>query len=856
MRQKPAVSSEILGGLGAVEDWLPGFGHPVTKHVQHLEGNRFLVTLAMSGVPFEVHDNPALERIFDRDTETYSKLGRDLGGRLGYCTTFARRRVNFDRVYRFKQRFMQWFAHEYIGHFNNDRFYENRYYLSLILKYEDFDDGLKEIESLTKQAVLQFADYEAAPLEVYPCTHMNGSQMLFSKQYGFISDLINAAWTDVPVAAEPGNDLIPSSYLHFGYSTVAIRGPGVMAGRQFATCLDLRGFPDKPGWGQLNPLLTLPMEFTITQSFNCLTGFDANRAIDSAINKLESAGDKAEHQRKELRQAQGYVNTGELSFGEFHGAAVIYGETAKEAISNGDLFVSRSRNECGVEWMTATGSAPFTYFSQVPGAKVKPRPKVQSSRNLASMNACHDYSTGKAEGNPVGDGSAIIPFRTKANNVYNFNFHATRLGDVNVAERLAGHTEVKGTTGTGKTTLVASAVSLLMRFEPLLFVLDKGRGWEPTVRMLGGAYVYVEKGAPTGWAPFQLADTAENREFLYGLVELCGRKSGHDHQDRPIKTDLTATEKTHCRTAVDAVMDIEDVRLRRFSLLLDSIPDEGDDCLRARLSIWCKSENGRFWWVFDNPPNLLLNLTEQRCIGFDVEAFLVENYEPSEPVFAWLFHLKRLMRKEGALMATVIEEYWLPIRFRTIRQQIEETLASGRKEGEFMIVLTQQPEQAQKAADLYPALRSLIATKMYLADPAAEEAPYLRDGQTKKEFQEFRKLTPQSRGVLIKQGNQSAFAIFDLRGMDDAIAVFSGDRENALILDGVRADVGDDPDVWLPVYLFRVFERKQRTRLIAKHGMDDTQWNDELTVALMRKRAELEAVYGRLSHVMSEGAAA
>src|SRR5262249_20040130 len=163
-----------------------------------------------------------------------------------------------------------------------------------------------------------------------------------------------------------------------------------------------------------------------------------------------------------------------------------------------------------------------------------------------------------------------------------------------------------------------------------------------------------------------------------------------------------------CRNAVDAVMDIEDVHLRRFSLLLDSIPGEGDDSLRARLSIWCKSEGGRFWWVFDNPPDLSLNMSAQRYIGFDVEAFLVENYEPSEPAFAWLFHLKTLMRRAGALMATIIEEYWLPIRFRTIREQIEETLASGRKEGEFIGLVTQQPEQAQKAADLYPALRSLV----------------------------------------------------------------------------------------------------------------------------------------------------
>jgi type IV secretion system protein VirB4 len=236
-------------------------------------------------------------------------------------------------------------------------------------------------------------------------------------------------------------------------------------------------------------------------------------------------------------------------------------------------------------------------------------------------------------------------------------------------------------------------------------------------------------------------------------------------------------------------------------------------------------------------------MSEQRWIGFDVEAFLVENYEPSEPAFAYLFHLKKLMRREGVLMASIIEEYWLPLRFRTIREQIEETLASGRKEGEFMGLITQQPEQAQRAADLFPALRSLIATNLWLADPNAEEEAYLRDGMTRKEFQEFKKLTPASRRFLIKQGNQSAFASFDLSGLDDAIAVFSGDRENVLICDAVRAELGDDPDVWLPVYLERVFERKLRTRLAAKHGADERLWNGELQRGLERKRAELAGIY-------------
>jgi type IV secretion system protein VirB4 len=474
------------------------------------------------------------------------------------------------------------------------------------------------------------------------------------------------------------------------------------------------------------------------------------------------------------------------------------------------------------------------------------------------MNSFHNYSTGKAEGNPVGDGSAIIPFRLQSKNSYDFSFHSSRHGDINVAEKVAGHTEVKGTTGAGKSTVIAAAVMMAWRFDPMLFVLDKGRAWEPLIRMMRGAYVYVVKGEPTDWAPFELASTPENLEFLYALVGLCGRKNGVDHEGKPAKIPLTAEEAKQCKNAVDAIMGIEDVRLRRFSLLLESITDEGGDCLHQRLALWCKSANGQFAWVFDNPPNPSRNLTEQRAIGFDVEAFLVPDYEPSEPVFAWLFYLKKLMRREGGLMATVIEEYWLPTRFATIRDQIEETLASGRKEGEFMILLTQQPEQAQKVANLYPSLRSLIATKMYLADPAAEEEPYLRDGLTKKEFSRFKKFTKESRLMLVKQGNQSAIAHFDLSGMDDAIAMFSGDRENVRILDAVRAEVGDDPDDWVPVWLLRVYAHKQRTRLIARHGPEQ-EWNeevrDEMRRLLVRKHAALDAIYGPVVHETAEVAA-
>ena len=214
--------------------------------------------------------------------------------------------------------------------------------------------------------------------------------------------------------------------------------------RRVATCYDLRGCPEKPGWGQLEPVDLVEHRIHDYAYVQLHDGLRSEPAIDSAINKLESAGDKAKHQVKELRDAQGYVNTGELSFGEYHGAAVIYGETAKEALENADRFASRSRNECGVEWVARDGGLLRSRTSHKSRArKVKPRPKVQSSRNFAAMHACHDYSTGKAEGNPIGDGSAVIPFRTAAGSVYHGNYHATRLGDINVAEKMAGHLEAR-----------------------------------------------------------------------------------------------------------------------------------------------------------------------------------------------------------------------------------------------------------------------------------------------------------------------------------------------------------------------------------------------------------------------------
>lgn len=50
---------------------------------------------------------------------------------------------------------------------------------------------------------------------------------------------------------------------------------------------------------------------------------------------------------------------------------------------------------------------------------------------------------------------------------------------------------------------------------------------------------------------------------------------------------------------------------------------------------------------------------------------------------------------------------------------------------------------------------------------------------------------------------QNAFSIvveLDHFGLDDGLAVLSGRQSTMELLDEIRAEVGDDPDVWLPTF--------------------------------------------------------
>jgi type IV secretory pathway VirB4 component len=86
-------------------------------------------------------------------------------------------------------------------------------------------------------------------------------------------------------------------------------------------------------------------------------------------------------------------------------------------------------------------------------------------------------------------------------------------------------------------------------------------------------------------------------------------------------------------------------------------------------------------------------------------------------------------------------------------------------------------------------------------------------GCTESEFEVIRSFAEDSRMFLVKQGQNSAVARLDLGGFDDELAIISGSTDNIELLHRVMAEVGEDPDDWLPV-----FQERRKARHKPKPG--------------------------------------
>ncbi len=388
-------------------------------------------------------------------------------------------------------------------------------------------------------------------------------------------------------------------------------------------------------------------------------------------------------------------------------------------------------------------------------------------------------------------------FQTPSGQPYFFNFHVSHAGLDARGEALAGNTFICGTTGSGKTVLQLSLLAFATKVPGLRAVcFDKDRGMEVGLRALGGSYRALERGEGTGFNPFQLEPTEENIHFCERLVRLL------------VGGDVTAWDENEISHAVRTVMGEHLSRsVRSLTTVVQNLSAAGDDSLAIRLRKWLRGQT--LGWVFDNETDQL-DFTTHHIYGFDYTEFL-DDPEIRTPVMAYLLHVTESLI-DGRPFIYVMEEFWRPLMdpyFADFSLNKQKTI---RKQNGLGIFVTQSPSDVLT----HPIGKTMVeqsVTQLYLPNPRADKADYV-DGfkLTEAEFEVIRNLGETSRTFLVKQGRTSAICRFDLAGMTDVLGVISGTTESVAALDVIRAQVGDDPDAWMPLFLSRKHSRQLKRK--------------------------------------------
>ena len=169
------------------------------------------------------------------------------------------------------------------------------------------------------------------------------------------------------------------------------------------------------------------------------------------------------------------------------------------------------------------------------------------------------------------------------------------------------------------------------------------------------------------------------------------------------------------------------------------------------------------------------------------------------PVLLYLFH-KINLSLDGTPSMIVLDEAWALIDNPVFAPKIKDWLKVLRKLNCFVIFATQSVEDAA-GSDISDTLIQQTSTQIFLPNLKANASGYMDSFMlSQREFTLIKTTDPSSRFFLVKQGTDAVVARIDLSGMDDVINVLSGRADTVILLDKIRAEVGDDPEDWLPIF--------------------------------------------------------
>lgn len=496
--------------------------------------------------------------------------------------------------------------------------------------------------------------------------------------------------------------------------------------------------------------------------------------------------------------------------GEYHYSLMIFGESVEQVRRNttSAMTLIQDRGFLAALVTTATDAA---FYAQLPcNWSYRPRIAGLTSKNFAGLNSFHNFTAGKRDDNPWGQ--AVTLFKTPSGQPLYFNFHDSKGDDDNFDKKLLGNTRMIGQSGSGKTVMLNMLLVESQKFKanaPLGFTtvfFDKDEGAKVCIKAIGGKYLSIKNGKPTGFQPMQLEPTESNFLFLERLIRILV-SDDHHH--------VTTRDEQRISHAVRTVMHMPRP-LRRLSTVLQNMTEGTDkedreNSVAKRLSRWCyddgQGKQGPFAWVMDCP-NDEIDFTTHHNYGFDGTDFL-DNADVRTPISLYLLHRMESII-DGRRFIYFMDEAWKWIDDEAFSEFAGNKQLTIRKQNGLGVFATQMPSSLLNSK-IAASLVQQVATEIYLPNPKADFQEYTEGFKCSvAEFEIIRDMGEDSRLFLIKQGHTSMIGQLDLEGFDDELAILSGSLDNNELLDTIIAEVGDNPDDWLPI-----FQDRRKSRVAA-----------------------------------------
>jgi type IV secretion system protein VirB4 len=603
----------------------------------------------------------------------------------------------------------------------------------------------------------------------------------YAEQLEFFGFLANGHWWRVPAKQIPANRYLGTSRVLFGNELMETRDT---YGRSYSVFVDIKDYADFTDAGILDPLIGLPFEYVETHSFSPYATPDAKAALELQRNQLSTSGDAARSQIAQMDQALDALTSGNFSFGEYHFSLQVKGSTpdqAKEARSRAiEALQSRGFLGVGVDLVV-----DHAYAAQLPGNwRHRPRTAKLSSRNFCGLCSLHNFGVGKREGNPWGEAVTIL--KSPADQPVYFNFHAGEPGVDAFGRPELGNTQIIGKSRSGKTVLALMLLGNLLKYGAQIVFFDKDRGAEIALRAMGGHYLVMERGKPTGLNPFKMEPTEANQLFWIDLVKFCSRLGDAAH---------TPKEEREIAHAVAALAMLPRA-LRGFTTLVQNLPNTDGNGVAARLQKWCVG--GSHGWALDGDEDTL-DFGVERICGLDYTEILDDATACGPLMMVLMYRVEQVI--DGRRFAFFMDEYWRALQvsyFENFAKNKQKTIS---KQNGFGVYMTQSPSDTL-ASPIAKALIEQTATFVFLPNPGADRDEYIGGFKlTETEFELVRSLPEASRLFVVKQGHQVSVARLDLRGFGDELQLLSGTTANVQRLDRLRARLGDDPIHWMQPFL-------------------------------------------------------